>query len=52
MDWKRFDRVRSEVGPVHLDLVESYAGGKISRRDFVRRGAVLGLSAPFIGSRG
>jgi peptide/nickel transport system substrate-binding protein len=50
MDWKRFDRARREVGPVHLDLVESYAGGKISRRDFVRRGAVLGLSAPFIGS--
>lgn len=50
MDWKRFDRVRREVGPVHLDLVESYAGGKISRRDFVRRGSILGLSAPFIGA--
>ena len=50
MDWKRFDRVRREVGPVHLDLVESYAGGKISRRDFVRRGTLLGLSAPFIGT--
>ena len=50
MDWKRLDRVRREVGPVHLDLVESYAGGKISRRDFVRRGTVLGLTAPFIGA--
>lgn len=50
MDWKRFDRVRREVGPVHLDLVESYAQGKISRRNFVRRGTIIGLSMPFIGA--
>lgn len=50
MDWKRLDRVRREVGPVRLDLVESYAGGKISRRNFVRRGTMIGLSAPFIGA--
>ncbi len=50
MDWKRLDRVRHNVGPVHLDLVESYAQGKISRRSFVRRGAVIGLSMPFIGA--
>jgi peptide/nickel transport system substrate-binding protein len=50
MQWKRFDRVRREVGPVHLDLVESYAAGKISRRDFVRRGTMLGLTAPMIGT--
>ncbi len=50
MDWKRIDRVRRNVGPVHLDLVESYAQGKISRRNFVRRGAVIGLSMPFMGA--
>ena len=50
MDWKRFDRVRRDVGPVHLDLVESYAGGRISRRDFCVRGTMLGLTAPFIGT--
>ena len=50
MEWKRFDRVRRDVGPVHLDLVESYAAGKISRRDFVRRGTMLGLTAPLIGT--
>ncbi|MBA3286884.1 MAG: ABC transporter substrate-binding protein [Acidimicrobiia bacterium] len=48
MDWKRFDGVRHNVGPVHLDLVESYAQGRISRRQFVRRGAVIGLSVPMI----
>ena len=50
MDWKRFDRVRRNVGPVHLDLVESYAQGKISRRNFIRRGTIIGLSMPFIGA--
>ena len=50
MDWKRLDRARRSVGPVHLDLVESYAQGKISRRDFVRRGAIIGLSIPFMSS--
>ena len=50
MDWKRFDRVRRNVGPVHLDLVESYAQGRISRRHFVRRGAVIGLSIPTMGA--
>jgi peptide/nickel transport system substrate-binding protein len=50
MDWKRFDGARRSVGPVHLDLIESYAQGKISRRDFVRRGVVIGLTVPFMSS--
>ena len=50
MDWKRLDRTRRNVGPVHLDLIEAYASRKISRRDFVRRGAVIGLSVPVIGA--
>ena len=50
MDWMRFDRARRSVGPVGLDLVESYAQGRISRRDFLKRGAVIGLSAPFLAS--
>lgn len=48
MDWKRYDRSRRSIGPLELDLVESYAQGRISRRDFLRRGAVIGLSAPFL----
>ena len=50
MDWKRFDRVRREVGPVQLDLVESYAQGRITRRQFTKRAAVIGLSLPFVGA--
>ena len=50
MDWKRLDRARREVGPVHLDLIESYAQGKVSRRSFIRRGTIIGLSMPLIGA--
>ncbi len=46
MDWKRLDRARSSVGPIELDLIESYAQGKVSRRDFVKRGTIIGLSMP------
>jgi peptide/nickel transport system substrate-binding protein len=50
MDWKRLDRARREAGPIELDLVEAYAKGKISRRDFVKRGTIIGLSVPMMGS--
>ena len=48
MDWKRLDKARGSVGPVELDLIESYAQGKVTRRDFVKRGTVIGLSMPFM----
>ena len=48
MDWKRFDWARGSSSPLEVDLIEHYAGGKISRRDFLRRGTILGLGLPFI----
>jgi peptide/nickel transport system substrate-binding protein len=48
MDFKVLDRARRNVGPLQVDLVESYAQGRISRRGFLKRGAVLGLSLPFM----
>jgi peptide/nickel transport system substrate-binding protein len=50
MDWKRFDRARESASPLELDLIEHYAQGKIRRRDFVKRGTMIGLSLPFMGS--
>ncbi|MDW3216498.1 MAG: ABC transporter substrate-binding protein [Ilumatobacteraceae bacterium] len=50
MDWKRFDRARESASPLELDLVENYAKGRISRRNFVKRGTMIGLSVPFMGS--
>ena len=49
MDFKRLDQTRSSVGPIELDLIESYAQGKVSRRNFVRRGTMIGLSVPVMG---
>jgi len=44
MDYSRLDPVRRSVTPQQLDLVESFAQGKLTRREFMRRGAVIGLS--------
>lgn len=49
MDWKRFDGARRNATPLELDLIESYAQKRISRRNFVKRGTIIGLSMPFMG---
>ena len=48
MDFRAFDRARRQAGPLELDLVESYAKGSVSRREFVGRGTLIGLSLPFM----
>ncbi|MGI9615998.1 MAG: hypothetical protein ACR2QO_24005, partial [Acidimicrobiales bacterium] len=50
MDWKRFDAFRRNSGPIEVDLIEAYAQKKIKRRDFIRRGTIVGLSMPFMSS--
>ncbi|MEL6890061.1 MAG: ABC transporter substrate-binding protein [Actinomycetota bacterium] len=50
VNWKRLDRARRQVGPIEVDLIEAYKSGKISRRSFVRRGTIVGLSMPFMGA--
>jgi peptide/nickel transport system substrate-binding protein len=50
MDWKRIDWARRSGGPIEADLIEAYAQGKINRRDFVKRGTILGLSMPVMGT--
>jgi peptide/nickel transport system substrate-binding protein len=48
MDFSRLDRVRRSATPLELDLVESYARGRITRRQFIKRATVIGLSLPAI----
>jgi len=50
MDWKRIDWARRSGGPIEADLIEAYVQGKINRRNFVKRGAILGLSVPMMGA--
>jgi peptide/nickel transport system substrate-binding protein len=44
MDYTRLDKVRKTTTPLQLDAVESFARGRISRREFIRRGTLVGLS--------
>ena len=43
MNWKLLDSIRKQSSPLEVDLIEHYAEGAISRRDFLKRGAILGL---------
>ncbi|HEX2470414.1 MAG TPA: ABC transporter substrate-binding protein [Candidatus Limnocylindrales bacterium] len=44
MDYSRLDPVRRSVTPIQLDLVEAFANGRITRRQFIKRASVIGLS--------
>ena len=48
MNINGFDRLRRSATPIEVDHIEAYAKGRISRREFVRRGTVIGLSLPFM----
>ena len=48
MNMRDFDQARMTVGPIERDHVESFEQGRINRREFVRRGTMLGLSVPFM----
>jgi peptide/nickel transport system substrate-binding protein len=50
MDYRKLDDVRRTTTPLQLDAVESFARGTISRREFVRRGLLVGLSMGSIGA--
>ena len=43
-DFNQLDPFRKKADPLQLDLVEAFAQGKVSRRGFIQRGTVLGLS--------
>ena len=44
MDYSEYDKVRRSAGPLQLDVVEAFAAGRLSRREFIQRATVLGLS--------
>ncbi len=46
MSWKRLDFVRRRSGAAQVDLIDAYAQSKVTRRSFIRRGVILGISAP------
>src|SRR3954466_11915097 len=49
MDYRQLDKVRSTAVPLQLDTIEAFAAGRLSRREFIKRATILGLSTGTIG---
>ncbi|MHC4049411.1 ABC transporter substrate-binding protein [Bradyrhizobium sp. 25ACV] len=43
------DELRSGLSPLENHLIDGVVDGRVSRREFMRHGSVIGLSLPFLG---
>ena len=50
MNWNLFDRLRRTAPYPQQSVMEAYQQGKISRRSFLQRGLIVGLSVPTMGA--
>jgi peptide/nickel transport system substrate-binding protein len=50
IDHRQLDAIRSNQGEVENHLVDELLAGRLSRRDFIRRGTVIGVGLPVLGS--
>jgi peptide/nickel transport system substrate-binding protein len=46
---RRVDELRSRAGDVENHLIDELRAGKIDRREFMRRGSMVGVSLPLLG---
>ena len=49
MDYSQLDKVRRDAVPLQLDVVEAFMAGRLSRREFIQRASIVGLSMGSIG---
>ncbi len=49
-DQRRLEEIRRDQGPLGNELIDQLVTGSVSRRDFVRRGTIIGLSLPTLGA--
>ena len=49
-DYGRIDPIRKESGPILEHVIDEYLGDRITRRDFIRRATMFGMSVPVVGS--
>ena len=49
VDHSRLDDLRRGRGPVQEHVIDEFVAGRLSRRDFLRRGSMVGLSVPLLG---
>jgi peptide/nickel transport system substrate-binding protein len=50
IDQHRLGRLHRDQGEIANHIIDEFAAGRISRRDFIRRGTVVGISVPILGS--
>jgi len=50
IDHRRLGRLREGQGEIANHIIDEFAAGRLSRRDFIRRATVVGISAPVLGS--
>ncbi|MDH4117735.1 MAG: ABC transporter substrate-binding protein [Acidimicrobiia bacterium] len=50
MNWSVINRVRRRSGALENEVIDHYVAGKITRREFIRRGSVLGLGMTSLGA--
>jgi peptide/nickel transport system substrate-binding protein len=46
---RRLDSLRKGRGAVQEHVIDEFVAGRLSRREFIRRGTMIGLSAPLLG---
>jgi peptide/nickel transport system substrate-binding protein len=46
---RRVDAIRRQSSELENHLIDEYGAGRLSRREFVRRGSVIGMSIPLVG---
>jgi peptide/nickel transport system substrate-binding protein len=49
-DHRRLDRVRQQCTEVENHVIDEFSGGRLTRRGFLRRGSIVGLSLPALGT--
>ena len=50
IDHRRLGQLREDQGEIANHIIDEFAAGRLSRRDFIRRGTVVGISVPLLGS--
>jgi peptide/nickel transport system substrate-binding protein len=50
IDHRRLGRLRRDQSEIANHIIDEFAAGRLSRRDFIRRATVVGISAPVLGS--
>jgi len=50
IDQHRLGQLRQGQGEIANHIIDEFAEGRLSRRDFIRRASVVGISAPLLGS--